>query len=105
MKEEYIQAYAQLTIAVVYGQKDEDGNPIEKGATFDYKIHNENESIVTFELIDKISTESGYQGYAYKDLTTGEVIVIHEGSQDPSAEVEDKDRRSHEQSISWNDFF
>jgi len=33
-----------------------------------------------FQLIHEVDTKSGYQGHIYKNLTTGEIILVHEGS-------------------------
>ena len=70
-----IQGYAKLTNLNTYGNSDPNNTS--------YDIISGEQSI-KFVLIDQISSSSGYQGYAYKNLVTGEIVVVHAGSQDPT---------------------
>ena len=45
------------------------------------KLHNFENKNNPFLLIDKTSTESGYQGYVYENELNGEIIVVHNGSE------------------------
>lgn len=44
-------------------------------------------TVVEFEQVGNLSSKSGYHGRAYKNLSTGEIVVVHEGSQDLSHNV------------------
>ena len=72
MKNNYFKAYAELTVENTYGTEPNIGDTYNK--TIDGKE-------VTFELIDKFNSKSGYGGYAYKNQATDEIIIVHEGSQ------------------------
>ncbi len=74
MENNYFKAYAELTVENIYGTKPNIGETYNK--TIDGKE-------VTFELIDKFNSKSGYGGYAYKNRANGEIIIVHEGSQNP----------------------
>lgn len=70
--------YAYLTILNTYRDVDS------KGTSYNETIDG---STKEFELLDFISKDSGYQGYVYKNLSTGEIIVVHEGSIDPTKDI------------------
>lgn len=44
-------------------------------------------TVVEFKQVGNLSSKSGYHGRAYQNLSTGEIVVVHEGSQDLSHNV------------------
>lgn len=39
------------------------------------------DGVVYKQIDNSTNTSSGYQGYAYQNTSTGEIIVVHEGSE------------------------
>lgn len=79
------EAYAQLAIL--------NGNGKPQTNSVNLVIDNQN---VTCELLQvKNNTQTGYQGYLYQNLETGELYIVHSGSQslDPGdAPLSDQNR-------------
>lgn len=70
MNEQNVKIFAEISIVNEYG----------KDIETSFQIDNTN-----FELVgtSKLLSPTGYQGYAYRNIETNEIIVVHEGSVNP----------------------
>ena len=79
---ENYKGYAQLAILNRYGDCDNIGEIYNSDSSTSNKIIEIDGQYPPIKLLDiKNNSETGYQGYLYQNLETGELYIVHSGSQ------------------------